>query len=561
MTTIAELRAWFDRNYPGRDWYGLCQAVVVNAADATGGFVGTYPSATAAYRASSIESYDAAAAPAGAVHYWSVPGNADGHDSVSLGDGIMLHGYSLLWESWGTNIGTIGVVAFNEARPSWTYLGWSYSNGANRIYIEAVEPPVPAGAKRFRNRPDGSANMRSGPGTSFGVTGQIASGDYGDFNGWTHGESVSGEDIWLRGYHSGNWAWIGSFTSTDVTGLPEIPTNQPTLPPAAEYKPADLSWIVEPTAADFPSWIRYEERIDPDELVDHLVKNKEDWAYYLDKYGIDQSYDPRQSIVHWWDAPSAGATFEGVLNGFLNTKDKSVDYITEPGRIAKTGSLLTSSYTTGQAGMGSWSSENNPIMTTDSAAAELGYRTLAYLHYIIEKLNPRLRAQAIRLHKEFVATQCSDIDPVRLRNTIEMFFDGRLDPKTGQAPGVDPEPEVPVDPNPEEPEEPHVPVPEKPDAPTPDTAVVADLVNEAATNVILPDKFRSYLWWGVLAVGAVLLGVQGWYAGIKEIPPDWFYGSVGVALVILPIMALLARANMPSKTIEAAAKASEKQKK
>lgn len=536
MTTTAELKSWYARNYPGRDWNGWCQAAVVNAADATGGFVRTYPTATDAYNASSIASSDYNAAPLGAIHYFSIPGLYDGHVGVSLGGGLMLHGYTLIHEAWGTNLGTIPVGTLLSARPSWGYRGWSYTNGVNKVHLEESLPPVPAGAKRFWNADSDVAIMRSGPGRSYERTGEVAGNDYGDFNAWTRGENVNGNNIWIRGHYSGNWAWVGSFKDQSVTGLPEIPSSTPVepAPPTATYKPADLSWIVEPTASDFPAWIRYEEHLDTDSSGDYLKKNEEDWNYYLDKYKVDQPYEPRESIVHWWDAPGAGATFEGVLNHFLNTRDKSVGYITEPGRIAKTGSMFTASYTTGQAGMFSWSSENNPLMTTDSPDAELGYRTLAYLHYVIEKKNPKLRAQPIKLHKDYMATQCSDIDPVRLRDTIEKFFDGRLDPATGEEPAAPaPEPEQPV-----------TPVPEKPDVDLPDTTVVSNLVNEAASNVIVSAKVRGYLWWGILFIGVVLLGIQGWFAGVKEIPPEWFYGTLGVSIVVLPVMALIARANL-----------------
>lgn len=76
------------------------------------------------------------------------------------------------------------------------------------------------------------------------------------------------------------------------------------------------------------------------------------------------------------------------------------------------------------------------------------------------------------------------------------------------------------------------------------TPTIPDTVQEAANNVIVPSKIRSYLWWGILLIGATLLGIQGWYAGIKEVPPEWFYGVLGASIVVLPIMALIARANL-----------------
>lgn len=96
-------------------------------------------------------------------------------------------------------------------------------------------PPVPAGAKRFWNGP-GAANLRSEPRVGDNLIDTIAGGDYGDFKAWTHGETVNGQDVWLQGYHSGNWAWIGSFTSTDLTGLPEVTVDIPTPPTREPYE-------------------------------------------------------------------------------------------------------------------------------------------------------------------------------------------------------------------------------------------------------------------------------------------------------------------------------------
>ena len=122
--TPAELRTWFDEEYAGRDWNGLCQAATANAARATGGLDRYYLTATAAWQASRIESFDPSKAPAGAVHYWDIP-NPDGHVAVDLwGSGVgLLRGApaTLIQDFWGTSLGVASFNHISSSRPGWAY--------------------------------------------------------------------------------------------------------------------------------------------------------------------------------------------------------------------------------------------------------------------------------------------------------------------------------------------------------------------------------------------------------------------------------------------------------
>ncbi len=142
--TEAQLRAEYAAMYPRRDWNGDCQAVVVNAAAFTGGLRTTYLTATLAYRASEIVSTDPALAEPGASHFWSIP-DPDGHVALELtGGGRILQGApsTLIDDFWGTSLGVTTVSALHARRPGWTYLGWSRTNGVNRVYL-STPIPVP----------------------------------------------------------------------------------------------------------------------------------------------------------------------------------------------------------------------------------------------------------------------------------------------------------------------------------------------------------------------------------------------------------------------------------
>jgi hypothetical protein len=96
--------------------------------------------------------------------------------------------------------------------------------------------------------------------------------------------------------------------------------------------------------------------------------------------------------------------------------------------------------TTGARNPDGWKSENDPTLS------DLQYRTMGYLHFIVEKRNPQLQGEAIRRHKEFMNTSCSEIDTARVRAYARQFAEGTLDPSTGQAPV--PRPDV-TEPTPE----------------------------------------------------------------------------------------------------------------
>ena len=65
-------------------------------------------------------------------------------------------------------------------------------------------------------------NRRLDPNTSRApIPEQLDPWTVGNFNGWIHGENVSGNDIWFRGI-SGNWFWSGAFTSQATTGLEDL---------------------------------------------------------------------------------------------------------------------------------------------------------------------------------------------------------------------------------------------------------------------------------------------------------------------------------------------------
>ena len=234
----------------------------------------------------------------------------------------------------------------------------------------------------------------------------------------------------------GNATWSAAWTApiTPETPTPENPNPvDPTPPSVPDDEAAATPNLISPTAADFPSWIRFEITLDSDgQAVDHNKKAAEYYGY---------PYNPVESHLHWWGAPGQSGTHDGNVSYIRNTKDLSVNFVVSEKRVTMMVPLNKLALTTGKRNPFAWKSENDPTLS------DWQYKTMGYLHYIVEKLNPTLLNEPLRLHKEFYSTSCSEIDKTKVRNYAEAFRTGALDPETGLPPVV----VIPPDPDPEEP--------------------------------------------------------------------------------------------------------------
>ncbi|HMT88053.1 MAG TPA: hypothetical protein PKC73_00335 [Dermatophilaceae bacterium] len=234
-------------------------------------------------------------------------------------------------------------------------------------------------------------------------------------------------------------AWTAPVTTTPPTPSNPNPTTPPVVTPPVDDELAATPNLVTPTAAHFPSWIRFEIVTDPEGQKANL--NKEAAEYY----GVP--YNPVETHLHWWNLPGQGGTHDGNVNYIKNTKDLSVNFVLSENRITLMVPINKIALTTGKRNPYAWKVENDPTLS------EQQYKTMGYLVYIVEKLNPALANAPLRLHKEFYSTSCSEISKDKVREYAEKFRTGLLDPSTGLpivvTPPVDPPIDPPVDPEPE----------------------------------------------------------------------------------------------------------------
>lgn len=225
-------------------------------------------------------------------------------------------------------------------------------------------------------------------------------------------------------------AWTTPVTTQPPVVAPPNPTD-PTPPSVPNDEAAATPNLKSPTATDFPAWIKFDIVLDSDgQAADH---NKKAAEYY------GKPYNPVESHLHWWGEPGKAGTHDGNVSYIRNTKDLSVNFVVSENRVTLMVPLNKLALTTGQRNPFAWKSENDPTLT------EQQYKTMGYLHYIVEKLNPVLKNEPLRLHKEFYATSCSAIDKAKVRAYADAFATGKLDSATGLPPVVEP----PVVPDPD----------------------------------------------------------------------------------------------------------------
>lgn len=235
-------------------------------------------------------------------------------------------------------------------------------------------------------------------------------------------------------------AWTTPVTPTIPAPEPPTPTDHPVVTPPVDDELKATPNLISPSAADFPSWIRFEIVTDPEGQAQNLNKNEAEY------YGVP--YNPVEAHLHWWGLPGQAGTHDGNVNYIKNTKDLSVNFVLSENRITLMVPINKIAFTTGRRNPYAWKVENDPTLS------EQQYKTMGYLVYIVEKLNPVLVNEPLRLHKEFYSTSCSEIRKDKVREYAEKFRTGALDHATGLAPVVTPpvEPPVvtpPVDPKPE----------------------------------------------------------------------------------------------------------------
>jgi len=121
--------------------------------------------------------------------------------------------------------------------------GWNFSNGTygrvdpatycSGYWNPTTIAPASASSSLAANQRNTSVrtNKRDAPSTTGNILDTFDPGLTLTFNGFVHGESVNGNDIWFVGI-SGAYIWSGAFDDSSTTGIPDL-TPAPAPTPAS----------------------------------------------------------------------------------------------------------------------------------------------------------------------------------------------------------------------------------------------------------------------------------------------------------------------------------------
>ena len=130
-------------------------------------------------------------------------------------------------------------------------------------------------------------------------------------------------------------------------------------------------------------------------------------------WGVDRQI--KEIAIHWWNAPNAGATFEGVVGGFLKAGGLSAHYVATGNgrRVACLVSPTDNSWATGKG---------NPVTISiecDPAQSDADFDTIAEL---IADIRSAYGDLPLVPHFKYVATRCTPYDLARLDREARKKF-------------------------------------------------------------------------------------------------------------------------------------------
>lgn len=162
---------------------------------------------------------------------------ATGQKIATMGATGKVTGVHLHWELYIDGV-RVDPRPFREGKP------------IPRVVVGSPAGAVTSGTQRQVGPTD--ARRRAQPTTqSESKDGPLAPGVIGNFDGWRHGESVSGNDVWFRGI-SGDWFWSGAFTDTGTHDLADL--NDRTAPTPAPTEQVDQAFKLFTPDSPLASW-------------------------------------------------------------------------------------------------------------------------------------------------------------------------------------------------------------------------------------------------------------------------------------------------------------------
>lgn len=123
-------------------------------------------------------------------------------------------------------------VWFRETDGTFYWSGGFTDQGTHDLTdLNTGTPPEEGTTRTVGTNP---ANIRDLPFTTSPAVSSADGGTVIDMDGYTHGDSVEGNDVWFRRKADADWMWSGGFISAATDGLTAVPTPNPPSPADAD---------------------------------------------------------------------------------------------------------------------------------------------------------------------------------------------------------------------------------------------------------------------------------------------------------------------------------------
>ncbi|MGV8896883.1 MAG: hypothetical protein ACOH10_06825 [Rhodoglobus sp.] len=232
MPTEADYAGFFKGYNPSgggvEEWNMWCQAFVHRAAAAGQGVQGSlrvYNTAREARLCSGWLNADLSSAPLGAVGWWYW--EPDDHVAFWLGHGFWFMGSRHVDYQVGGFSRNAGTIDHNNflRKSGLTFLGWSETDGGNKVLLNEAPPPAPVAIGRTQRRvnPDQGVNVRNSPSTEATslVIASFAANAVVNVGGFvTNGGLANGTRVWYE-LATGGWMNAASFTEIHGHDIPD----------------------------------------------------------------------------------------------------------------------------------------------------------------------------------------------------------------------------------------------------------------------------------------------------------------------------------------------------
>lgn len=282
----------------------------------------------------------------------SAEGKVYGH-----GDVLTFKGYVHGEHINGTDLWFVG--AFSGTFFSASAFDDGGVSGLQDLTPAIVVAPVSLGSTQ--RRAGATVRYRKAPNTGAEIIQDYNEGDVLNFGHFTHGENVSGNDVWFKGAISGGYAWSGGFDDASTSGLAEETLHIPA--PA----PAPAPTVPENIPAPGYSFIK------DFDFVEYTPAHISNVQAAYDNPGITVfPLKPTNVVIHQFDAKAKNPSIEGVINHFATERpgsESSAHFSVSGQRITQHVSLKDRAYHAGKVGNSYVGIETDPDQDTETIAS------------------------------------------------------------------------------------------------------------------------------------------------------------------------------------------------